>query len=134
MIKFGVQLGGGNSRKKIQPIHIELNKIFKGNSDKYFNKIQSFGIYFRVEGPLRCFGDEGPDNLEYLPKHRELGIDFVVPSSIWESDDVEEIRYYLLCAVKNCFHILLDSARKQGFLAEEEVLMKDFNSRIAQLL
>jgi hypothetical protein len=130
MINFGVQLGGGNSREKIQPLHIDLNKIFNESKQGYFKTIETFGIYFRVEGPLKKFGEEGPDSLEYLKKNKELGIDFVVKENVWKQNNKQGLIDFFTVAIKDCFNILLEDAKRRGFVNDEKELVKDFTVKL----
>lgn len=130
MIEIGVQGGGGNSRVKIQPMHIALNKIFNGYEEPYFKTIKTFGIYFRVEGPISTFGEEGPDCLEYLKKNKELGIDFVVPEKIWKQSNPQDLKTYFSQAIRDCFNILLEDAMRRGFVNNKERLVEDFKIKL----
>ena len=132
MIRFGVQGGGGNSRVKIQPMHIALNRIFDECNGHHFETIETFGIYFRIEGPIRTFGEEGPDCLEYLKENKELGIDFVVPENIWKQKDRQDLKIYFSQAIRDCFNILLEDAMRRGFVANKEKLVGDFNVKVEE--
>lgn len=132
MIRFGLQLGGGNSREKIQPMHLILNKMFKDSNKLYFNIIDNFVIVFRVEGPISTFGNEGPDCLEYLKKNKELGIDYVVPEIIWKQRDSQDLKIYFSQAIRDCFNILVEDAIRRGFVDNKERLVEDFNSKLGE--
>jgi len=131
LLKFGVQGGGGKSREKIQPFHIQLNKIFKQTEADYFNTIGSFGIYYRVNGPIRNYGNEGPDKLEYLKKQKELGIDFVVSEESWSTKSEEELKIYFTNSVQQCFYTLLKAAEDKGFIKDSEGLVSEFEKKLS---
>jgi hypothetical protein len=132
VIRFGMQLGGGNSHKKIQPIYLSLNEIFEDSQIPYFKTIENFVIIFRVEGPISKFGKEGPDRLEYIKKTRELGIDFVVSEDIWKQRESNELKTYFSQAIRDSFNILLENAMKWGFVNNKERLVEDFNTKIEE--
>ncbi|MCF6238165.1 MAG: hypothetical protein L3J79_05015 [Candidatus Marinimicrobia bacterium] len=132
MIKFGVQGGGGDSREKIQPLHITLNRVFKEGNGSYFETIEFLGVYFRVEGPISSFGEEGPDRLGYSKKRKELSVDFVVPENIWKQSNDKDLVTYFSEAIRNCFEVLLKDAMRRGFVSNKEMLVEDFNVKLAE--
>ncbi len=122
--------GGGNSRQRIQPLHIELNRIFDDEIDSYFKIIDKFGVYFRVCGKMRQFGTEGPDNIEFLKADKILGIDFVIPEAIWKNYTDYDLRCYFADSIRTCFGLLLVESEERGFLLKGDKLVADFNKKI----
>ena len=129
MINFGVQLGGGG-REKIQPIHILLNKIFNNIQEEYFENIDSFGIYFRVDGSFKSFGEEGPDRLNYLKKRRSLVVDYVIPEKVWKENNNQYLVEYFSTAVCNCFSVLLEEANKRKFIINKHTFVDHITKNI----
>jgi len=87
-----VQLGGGDSRVRIQPLHILLNKIFNNSEIDYFETIENFSIYFRVCGKFNDFGDEGPNIIEYIQQKKLLCLDYIVPENTWQLNNNVELK------------------------------------------
>jgi len=156
MIGFGVQFAG-NELRIISQCHVLLNKIFYNDDAQwvYSEKLKALDIIFRVSGKNWNFdGEEGPVRIKKSRSVDEIEMDFVIPIAIWESyttpikaklvdkiirydvtaSQQNEFRVYVANAVRECFVLLKDKAKKLKYKMNEEKLDADFDAGIKRFL
>ncbi|USD36073.1 hypothetical protein [Ferrimonas sp. SCSIO 43195] len=110
LIQFSGQYGGGDSSKKIAPLQRELNAIFFGNTKdgagRCFDSLEHLSIIFRVSGPVRDFGFDGPERLKKVRDKAIYTIDFTIPEDRWINASNAELRLFLVEGIRDCFDIL----------------------------
>lgn len=130
MIQFGFQLGGGNSREKIQPLHVLLNKVFNQEKGMYFEGIKKFSIYYRVSGKLTDFGEEGTGLIELDESKKILSIEFIVPEKVWKTYQNSELIDYFRDSVEDSFLKLVNYSTEKGYLKDKDNIVLHFYTKL----
>ncbi|EPB0201871.1 hypothetical protein ACQ9T7_004527, partial [Vibrio parahaemolyticus] len=134
IIQFSGQYGGGGNTE-VPRLQRRLNAIFFADSNDQFSlsPIEYFSIVFRVSGPVRDFGYEGPERLKKVRGKNIITIDFSIPEARWKTLSGVKLRKYLAEGIEECFIQLLTRAEKQYELNRSE-LEKLFRQGLTEFL
>jgi hypothetical protein len=133
MIQISAQYGDQNSTRFIRPFHKKLNDILeKVVVEKFFKNILKLSIVLRVSGEIWKYKGEGPEKIVFMKKKNEMTIDLIIPESKWKAVGEIEFKSYIENSIRQCFGLLLERAKKENELTDEDGIQIEFNNAMKE--
>ena len=135
MISLGVQAGDKAADRAMSPHYLELRKLLAECCKGTFGSgVREFAPVLRIDGSIWHWDREGFDYPQYQRRSQLASVDVFVPRSIWQGNDVAQIRTYLATTLRAALAALAELLLHEGTALDRDALMASVDTALHQFL
>jgi hypothetical protein len=134
-IAIGVEYGGKDASLSVDKYVANLRKIAEEIATVHYgNKVGTLYYVFRVDGSVKQYDFEGPEDPEFNKKRKYAGIDLGILRNKWEGVSPAEIKKHIAQMYNQGFWELLKVAREKDKEFDHQRARKDTEQITSEFL